>query len=188
MWVTKETIESFFFSPFYLPHCDLIWFHWGLKKRAEWKERRFTLLISRATSKENVIWSDKIAREILPWANFIVMLLQHFDCMWGLNQMNCWRLSFPADWLVLCSCFAWMHTDWWTMGSVADPPPVILSLNRAASVSPCSVGRPEFILLVTLDEWKSKINPHTSWTHTYTSIYKGRNARTLADTYTHTHS
>lgn len=132
----KKQLNLFFFSPFYLPHCDLIWFHWGLKKRAEWKERRFTLLISRATSKENVIWSDKIAREILPWANFIVMLLQHFDYMWGLNQMNCWRLSFPADWLVLCSCFAWMHTDWWTMGSVADPPPVILSLNRAASVYP----------------------------------------------------
>ena len=94
--------------------------------------------------------------------------------MWGRIQMNCWRRrSSPANRLVLCSCFAWMNTDRWTMGSVADPSPVILSLNRAASVSPCSVGRLEFILLVTLDEWKSKINPHPSWTHTHTHTHAG---------------
>ena len=84
------------------------------------------------------------------------------------------RCRVPVHGPALRCWSAWMHRDWWTMGSVAAPALLTLSSNTAVSVSPCSVGRLRFILLVTLHEWKSKINPHPSWTHTHT--------------HTHTHS
>lgn len=57
----KKQLNLFFL---YLSHCDLIWFHWGCKKTAVWKERKFTFLISGATSSENVILFNKIV-----WGN-----------------------------------------------------------------------------------------------------------------------
>lgn len=94
----KRNNWIFFF--FYLPLWDLIWFHWGFKKRAVWKERRFTLLISRATSSENLLLSDKIAREILPWANCIV----HVAATPGLHVRP------TSDGLLRAGVF--LQTDW----------------------------------------------------------------------------
>lgn len=56
----KRNNWIFFFSPFYLPHCDLIWFHWGLKKEGRVKREEIysSNFQSHQQRKCNMVWQN----------------------------------------------------------------------------------------------------------------------------------